>query len=167
VALGFAGFLRCSELLRLKRSDVHFAAGALHLYIRGAKTDKFNKGQRVTIGASGCTTCPVAALRLYMDRYVPPSPDSWLFCTISGASLSTTPLAYSRCLELIKEAIAAIGLNPAAYGTHSMRRGGATAAAAAGVSDRRIQVHGRRKSVSARNLYIVDSFPQAHVNTGI
>ena len=42
------------------------------------------------------------------------------------------------------------------FSTHSLRAGGASAAANAGVADRVFQRHGRWKSVSAKNGYIND-----------
>ena len=41
--------------------------------------------------------------------------------------------------------------------THSLRAGGASAAANAGVPDRVFQRHGRWRSVSAKNGYVDDS----------
>ena len=46
--------------------------------------------------------------------------------------------------------------NVSKFSTHSLRAGGATAAANAGVSDRIIQRHGRWKSSSSKNMYIKD-----------
>ena len=43
------------------------------------------------------------------------------------------------------------------FSTHSLRAGGASAAANAGVQDRLFQRHGRWKSVSAKNGYADDS----------
>ena len=43
------------------------------------------------------------------------------------------------------------------FSTHSLRAGGASAAANAGVADRLFQRHGRWKSVSAKNGYVEDS----------
>ena len=43
------------------------------------------------------------------------------------------------------------------FSTHSLRAGGASAAANAGVADRVFKRHGRWKSVSAKNAYINDN----------
>jgi len=45
----------------------------------------------------------------------------------------------------------------ATFSTHSLRAGGASAVANAGVADRLFQRHGRWKSVSAKNGYIEDN----------
>ncbi len=43
------------------------------------------------------------------------------------------------------------------YGVHSLRSGGATAAANAGISDRHFKRHGRWKSETAKDGYVKDS----------
>ena len=45
----------------------------------------------------------------------------------------------------------------ALFSTHSLRAGGASAAAIAGVADRLFQRNGRWKPVSAKNGYVEDS----------
>ena len=44
--------------------------------------------------------------------------------------------------ELVKKHLKAIGLSPKQYGLHSLRSGGAFAAAAAAISDRLLMRHG-------------------------
>ena len=56
-------------------------------------------------------------------------------------------------LEAFKDNIPDIS----AIGTHSLRSGGATAAANAGVPDRLFKRHGRWASESARDGYVQDS----------
>ena len=53
------------------------------------------------------------------------------------------PLSYTRGREIILSALKSIGLNERLFGTHSMRSGGASAAANAGVPDRLFKRHGR------------------------
>ena len=53
--------------------------------------------------------------------------------------------------------IAQMGWDPKLYGMHSLRAGGATAAANAGVPDRLFKRHGRWKSESAKDGYVKDS----------
>jgi hypothetical protein len=63
-------------------------------------------------------------------------------------------VSYTRILKLFNDACASLGLSPKEYGLHSLRRGGATAAAAAGVSDRLLQKHGRWKTAGIKNRYV-------------
>ena len=61
--------------------------------------------------------------------------------TKHGFSLRPQPLTYSRASELIRKQLKAIGLNPKQYGLHSLRSGGAYAAAAAAIPDRLLMGH--------------------------
>ena len=45
-------------------------------------------------------------------------------------------ISYTRLRELLLEKIEQLGMDPKAFGMHSLRAGGATAAAMAGVADR-------------------------------
>ena len=50
-----------------------------------------------------------------------------------------------------------VGLPPEKYGVHSLRAGGATAAANAGVPDRAFKRQGRWKSENAKDGYVKDT----------
>ena len=71
--------------------------------------------------------------------------------------LRKSPLSYSRALELFKMQISSIGLNPSAYGLHSLRSGGTSEAAAWGIPDRLIQRHGGWRSEKSMNMYIKET----------
>ena len=65
--------------------------------------------------------------------------------------------SYSRAREIVLCAFEAIGLSRRDYGLHSLRAGGASAAANAQVSDRLFKRHGRWKSDKAKDGYIKDN----------
>ena len=62
--------------------------------------------------------------------------------------LRKEPMSYSRASELIKREL---------YGVHSLRAGGASAAAALGVPDRLFQRQGGWRSERSKNNYIQES----------
>ena len=62
--------------------------------------------------------------------------------TMSGYRLGNQKLTYSRALQLVRKQLKAIHLNPADYGLHSMRSGGASLAASLGLPDRLIMRQG-------------------------
>ena len=66
-------------------------------------------------------------------------------------------MSYSRAAELIKAKLRKEGLDPALYGIHSLRAGGATTAAALGVPERLFQRQGGLCSNKAWNNYIEES----------
>ena len=68
---------------------------------------------------------------------------------------SLEPLASTSPCHLIKAWLKRINVDPTGYGSHSLRRGGATAAAAALVRFHVLKRHGRWKSDTVY-LYIVD-----------
>ena len=65
-------------------------------------------------------------------------------------------LSYSRLRELLAK-IEQLGMDAKLFGMHSLRAGGATAAADAGVSNRLFKRHGCWKSESAKDGYVKDS----------
>ncbi len=65
-------------------------------------------------------------------------------------------LSYTRMWELFLHRIAELGFDPEKYGLHSLRAGGATAAANAGVPDRLFKRQGHWKSELAKDEYVED-----------
>ena len=66
-------------------------------------------------------------------------------------------ITYSTLRELFKKKLVELGHPPDRFGLHSLRPGGATAAANAGVKDRRFKRHGKWKSKGAKDGYVEDS----------
>ena len=75
----------------------------------------------------------------------------------SSYSLRSTGMSYTRTREIVLQAFAELGYPRHLFGLHSLRAGGASAAANAGVSDRLFKRHGRWKSDRAKYGYIKDS----------
>ena len=67
------------------------------------------------------------------------------------------PVSYSTIREYFKVNLKDIVPDILLFSTHSLRAGGASAAANAGVQDRLFQRHGRWRSVAAKNGYVDDS----------
>lgn len=161
--LAFAGFLRCEELLKLECADVEFNAQGLLLNITSSKTDQFREGASLVIARTGLSTCPVAMMERYfqLGKLCIGSHDKVfraIVHTKSGETLRKTgELSYTRLRELLLAKIAQLGMNPELFGMHSLRAGGATAAANAGVPDRLFKRHGRWRSESAKDGYVKDS----------
>ena len=90
------------------------------------------------------------------------SPDLYLFRGITrsknGVKLRLQGgLSYTRMRDLLLEKLSAVGLDAKKCGLHSLRAGGATAAANAGVPDRLFKRHGRWCSENAKDGYVKDS----------
>jgi hypothetical protein len=64
-------------------------------------------------------------------------------------------LSYTRCREIFKECLQELGYDEKKYGLHSLRSGGATAAANNGnVTERQLKLHGRWKTDIAKDMYV-------------
>jgi len=66
-------------------------------------------------------------------------------------------LSYTRMRELFLQKLQQLGYDSKQFSLHSLRAGGATSAANAGVPDCLFKRHGRWKSESAKDGYIKDS----------
>ena len=67
---------------------------------------------------------------------------------------ATGHLSYTRMRELLIDRLESLGYPAYQFGIHSLRSGGASAAAQAGVSDRLFKKHGRWRSETAKDGYI-------------
>ena len=68
------------------------------------------------------------------------------------------PMSYTRVRELILEVLTPLVGDVSKFCVHSLRAGGASAAANAGVPDRLFKRHGCWKSETAKDGYVQDSF---------
>lgn len=158
--LAFAGFLRCEELVKLECADVEFNIEGLVLHIKSSKTDQFREGASLVVARTGLSTCPVAMMERYfrLGNLCSGSHDKVfraIVHTKTGETLCRSGgLSYTRLRKLLMAKIAQLGTDPELFGMHSLRAGGATAAANAGVPDRLFKRHGRWRSESAKDGYV-------------
>ena len=66
-------------------------------------------------------------------------------------------MTYSRVRELLRTYFQKVGVDGSNIALHSLRSGGASAAANAGVSDRLFKRHGGWKTDTAKDGYVKDS----------
>ena len=148
ITLAFFGLLRCSEYTTpttrsflvhscLMFSDISFCPKNHYviIHLKSSKTDPFRKGVNLFIGATNNFLCPVIALRTFVNSRG--STQGPLYTFSDG-----TFLTRGRITDLLKRCFS----NTCGLSTHSFRIGGATALAAAGVSDSTIQIMGRWSS---------------------
>jgi integrase len=152
----FVGFLREEEVTSLKVEDMWIGklAGVeeevLFVCVAKSKTDPGRNGAIMVLAACpGSFICPVKWYRLYCK--VRRSTTHVFHCADKEAS----KMAKSTPNGLLKKALTGLGIDPKPYGSHSLRRGGATAAAAYQVRTHVLKRHGRWAS-DAVYLYIQD-----------
>ena len=161
--LAFAGFLRCDELISLWPCDIKMGPDMMMVIIRSTKTDQLRQGDELVIARTSTHTCPVVMLERYMGLAgINSSSDLFLFRAIrrtrEGEKLRPAgQLSYSTLRELFKKKLVELGYQAEQSGLHSLRAGGATAAANAGIPDWLFKRHGRWKSDYAKDGYIEDS----------
>ena len=158
--LMFVAFLRECELSALKPDDVWVEEAVpgrevLYIFVAIAKNDQERRGHTVVVEAApGCSLCPVAWFRRYTRLRRPQA-----VTFFHRPAASARPLGADYPNRVLKAQLTAIGVNPDPYGSHSLRRGGATAAAQAGIAVHVIARHGNWKS-DAVFAYITDSLEQ-------
>lgn len=161
--VSFAGFLRISELLNLKVKHLQFVEGGVKLKITNSKTDQLHEGDIIYIAGLDSNYCPVRWLTKYLKAAkISDNPDAFVICRLFKTKTGYNAhgdksISYSSARSSFMEHLARIVKNTNIYGLHSLRSGGATAAANSGVSDRLIAKQGRWSSNSSRDGYIKDN----------
>ena len=138
-------------------SDHVLSHDGVTIRIPRSKTDQYRQGNEVVIARTTSDTCPVAMLEEYIRRAeIDLRSQLFLYCPITGSSrpLDLYAVEGAKLEEL--------GYPSADFGVHSLRAGGATAtaAAASGMPDRLFKKHGRWRSESAKDGYIVNPLDQ-------
>lgn len=152
--LGFAGAFRRSELVAIQLEDLTFTTQGMIVFIAQSKGDQIGSGNQIAIPyAPDRDICTVRAVR------------AW----INAAGLTTGPLfrGFKRNLlprdtqlndkavaEIVKKYMARLGLNPADFAGHSLRRGFATSAAQHDLDTLTIMRQTRHKSEKMVHRYI-------------
>lgn len=157
VLLMMAAFLRESEAARLFAADVwedqlQSGKAVLFVIVRRGKTDQGGHGHTIVVSqARDPSVCPLRWFQLYSRLRNPSS--HFLF----HKHHSVERIADGTPNHVIHALVAGIGEDPSQFGSHSARRGGATAAAAAHIDLHLIRRHGNWKS-DAVFEYIADDW---------
>lgn len=163
--VGFAGFLRSSELLNIRIYDIVFNLTYMAIFIECSKTDKYRDGAWVIIAKTGTNLCPVENVKKLI-MWGGLSGDDYLFCNISLTKLGykvrnkNKKMSYSNLRDLFIEALKPHVADVKNYCLHSLRSGGASAAANNSVKDRLFKRHGRWLSENAKDGYVKDNIDE-------
>ena len=162
--IGFCGFFRIEELLRVQLKHLEIKRDHLRIFLDRSKTDQNREGENVYIARTGSQYCPVAFVEKFLRDAkldLRTNKESFLIPRIHKTkkghiASKTKGISDTRIREIFMENIKTMDAHTN-YGLHSLRSGGASAAAQHGVSDRLISKQGRWASESARNGYIKDN----------
>ena len=128
-----------------------------------SKTDQYRDGSRVLLAKTGSISCPFDLLERYvcsaglqLSSTLPFFRALYYQKSNCSYKLRSEGMSYTRTREIVLHAFAELGYPKSMFGLHSLRAGGASAAANAGISDRLFKRHGRWKSDSAKDGYVKD-----------
>jgi site-specific recombinase XerD len=155
--LGFAAGMRRSELVALYVDDLEEAPEGLRVRIRRSKTDQEAEGRTVGVARGRHPeTDPVAAVRAWLDAAGIACGPLFRPVSMIDGSLGDGRLTDRNVARLVQRAARRAGLDPKAYGGHSLRAGLATSAALAGAAERDIMRQTGHRSLTVLRGYIRD-----------
>ncbi|GAA4828566.1 site-specific integrase [Actinomycetospora corticicola] len=168
--VGWKAALRTDDLARLHMSDLHASEQGLSVHLSRSKTDQHGTGATIGIAApspevsagegSGESTLLDAGAawtrwRDLLGSHGITDGPAWRGIDRYGRRPRAGGLHRNSIAEIIKRRAHAAGLEDAdLWGGHSLRRGFATEAIAAGVPERDVQRHGRWRSRASMDPYI-------------
>ena len=130
----FSAFLRYSDAVRIPAFGVKFVDAGVELFIPKRKTDQYRRGTHIRVNAAsaGSPICPVSILKCYFRTH-PVRSDDITIPLFRKNKKSVDPWPYPDARESVLAAlVASSGLSldiiRTIFGTHSLRKGGATAA---------------------------------------
>ena len=138
----------------------------MSVFLESGKTDKYREGRTVIVARTKTPLDPVVHLFKYISKAgIPQRSDAYIFRGLrydkstKSLCLRNHPshISYTTVKDILKGLLMDIGLDPALYGTHSLRAGGATTAANNSVQERLFKKHGRWRSDDSKDRYIQES----------
>ena len=163
IVLGFSGFLRFDEIRSLRAKDIVFHDDYFTLQLPKSKTEQYRKGDSILIAKGKTTACPYLTLQKYFRLAgIVADSEEYIFRPVfyhkgnKNLIQKNKAISYTRARETVVSRLKEV-CGEANVGLHSLRAGGATAAARASVNDRLWKRHGRWKSDAAKDGYVDDS----------
>ena len=160
ITLCFSGFLRYDEISSLRCKDVTFKDNHIEINILKSKTDQYRLGNLIVISRGQTAACPYNMLYKYFcTAGINSDSDDFLFKPIFRSKdrcsliYKNKPLSYSRARECIVSRLKEVCVD-SNIGLHSLRAGGATAAANSNVNERCWKRHGRGRATVLRMVIL-------------
>lgn len=162
--LGWMSAMRRSELTALNIDDIENTNDGLIINIRRSKTDQEAAGYIIGLPRTHDRYCPAESLKKWIDRkYVTEKQKHGSDPVFSNLGVkgrkkwwaeSRSRLSDRMISLIVKRYAELIGINPETVSAHSLRRGFATEAGAAGIPERIISRHTRHQTVGILREYI-------------
>ena len=154
--MGFSAALRRSELVGLDVEHLERVHEGIVVHLQRSKTDQHGQGRRIAVPYGRTSACPVNAVDSWMkSAQIECGP---LFRAINKSGrVGVSRLSAQSVSLIVKRHADALGLDPQAFSSHSLRAGLVTSAAKAGVSVSKIQAQTGHKSLAVLARYIRDA----------
>jgi len=166
VALAYEATLRWDDFADTLFGDFIVTHDFVRVFLVDTKTDNCKSGQWATFSASSTETSAYTLLQNLVKNILSDAPAQSLnninlanfpimFKSLQGSENADKipKITYNEFLKELKTACAAIGLDPALFATHSLRRGSVSDQFWNGIPDKVIKYSGRWKS-NAFETYI-------------
>ena len=160
------GFLRYSEVSNFRMYDIVIHDSYMAIFTEKSKTDIYRNGHWLYLAKLKSKLCPITLLRSYMKlAKIDKHSNDYIFRRLRKRGNSfrlrekDMHISYTTARENLLCTLNMIGLKSRKFGLHSLRAGGATAAANLGVSDRLFKKHGRWKPERVKNGYVHENKP--------
>ena len=154
LAFGFATAMRRSELVALDVSDLEFTEQGIRVRIGRSKTDQCGEGTVIPV-VHGSVVCPVKAIKDYIAAAGIVEGKLLRSVCKGGKSLGKS-LTAQAVANVVKFAMAALGLDPRRYAGHSLRAGFVTSACKKGASQFKVMQTTRHKTAAMLAVYYRD-----------
>lgn len=164
ISLEYHTLGRFSDIVKLRRADVNYETNPsphLKILFKGGKNDQYTEGsERVVASNPNAKCCPVQ-LTLNYFQFLGPSYSGYLVpsCTSKNSPNPDKAVPYSGALGDMKKLMSNLGYEAKLFGEHSGKRGGATAAAANGATDKQLKRLGGWRSDAMPAKYVDLSIP--------
>ena len=150
---------RFSDIAKLKRKDVVYKSSPsphLKILFKGGKNDQYSEGsERIVASNSDDKICPVK-LTINYFQFLGPTYTGFLVpsCTPKNTPNPNKAVPYSGALSDMKKLMSELGYDAILNGQHSGKRGGATAAAENGATDKQLNRLGGWRSDTMAAKYV-------------
>jgi site-specific recombinase XerD len=149
--VGYGCGFRRSEISSLRVEDVRFEEGGATLFLRHSKGDQLARGQWVGLGEGQGETCPVAALRAWLDAA---GPGTYVFRPVNRwGKVEDRDLSHHAVGLIVKGLVQLADLDPDGFSGHSLRSGIITDLVASGMSMALIMERSRHRSALMIGTY--------------